>query len=306
MRSNKRKLCRWGCSLGILLCTSGYSAPKGDRDVGFSFGVIADCQYFDTPGTGMRKYAASKEKLKNCVDDFNTLNLEYVVSLGDFIDRDFDSFDEVIPIYNQLQVPHYHVLGNHDFSVEDDLKKKVPQKMGMASTYYDFEVKGWRFIVLDGNDISFNAHPEGSQEYADATQYYMEHNIKSPKWNGAVGARQLAWLRATLKEATQQNENVIIYCHFPVFPKNIHNLWNAEELMALLAGFSCVKAYINGHNHKGGYGMRDGIHYVTLRGMLDTEQTSYAVIRVDGESIDVTGYGREENRTMVIGRSLER
>ncbi len=65
-----------------------------------------------------------------------------------------------------------------------------------------------------------------------------------------------------------------------------------------------MKAYINGHNHKGNYKIKSGIHYLTLKGMVDTEKTSYAVIKVDEVSIDVTGYGREENRKLIIENRL--
>ncbi|MFT6059924.1 MAG: hypothetical protein ACJAU9_001352 [Lentimonas sp.] len=33
------------------------------------------------------------------------LDLAFVTHLGDFIDRDFESFDEVNSIYNQLKMP---------------------------------------------------------------------------------------------------------------------------------------------------------------------------------------------------------
>ena len=39
---------------------------------------------------------------------------------------------------------------------------------------------------------------------------------------------------------------------------------------------------------------------MTLKGMVDTKQTSYAVIRVDENRIQITGYGREEDRIMLI------
>jgi hypothetical protein len=47
-------------------------------------------------------------------------------SFGDFIDRDFESFDVVGPIFNKLRMPKYHVLGKHDFSVEDHLNPTFP------------------------------------------------------------------------------------------------------------------------------------------------------------------------------------
>lgn len=294
--------CLLTLSFGALLLTSGCSVLKAENDAGLSFGAIADCQYCDAPAKGARQYAWSKDKLKNCVADFNTMDLEYVVHLGDFIDRDYRNFDVLIPVYNQLHVPKYHVLGNHDFAVADALKKTVPEKLGLRSTYYDFEVKGWRFVVLDGNDISFHAYPEQSEKYEAATEYYIRNKIQAPKWNGAIGNRQRSWLRNILGKAQRNNEKVMVFCHFPVFPENPHNLWNAAEIISLLEEFPCVKAYINGHNHQGGYGMKNGIHYLTLKGMVDTDQTSYAVIRTDQECIHVTGYGREESRKMLISK----
>jgi predicted phosphodiesterase len=133
-------------------------------------------------------------------------------------------------------------------------------------------------------------------------EYYEHHQVRSPKYNGAIGGDQLSWLKTALEEAMVKKENAVLYCHFPVYPKNIHNLWNAEEIVELIEAYPCVKAYINGHNHKGNYAEKNGIHYLTLKGMVDTDQTSYAVINVDKEHMEVIGYGREESRVLKIRR----
>lgn len=269
-------------------------------DESFRIGVIADCQYCSDPGKGKRKYSLSEKKLQACIDHFNTMELEYVIHLGDFIDRDFESFDVVSPIYNQLKAPHYHVLGNHDFSVADPLKDKVPETMGLSSRYYDFKVEEWRFIVIDGNDISFHAYAEGSDPYRAAEKYYQDHQLDLPKWNGALGADQMRWLKLTLDKAQEANEKVILYCHFPVFPADRHNLWNAEEVVTLISGYRCVKAYINGHNHAGNYAGFGGVHYLTLQGMVDTTETAYAVLELTDDHLKVTGYGREGDRELRV------
>ena len=266
----------------------------------FRIGVIADCQYCSDPGKGKRKYSLSEKKLQECIDHFNTMDLEYVVHLGDFIDRDFESFEVVGPIYRQLKMPHYHVLGNHDFSVEDSLKAKVPETMGMPSRYYDFALNGWRFIVIDGNDISFHAYPEGSVEHRAAEKYYEENKLSAPDWNGALGGEQMLWLKQTLDQAEQANEKVILYSHFPIFPENKHNLWNANEVVTLISGYRCVKAYINGHNHVGNYAGFGGVHYLTMKGMVDTTESAYAVIELTDDHLKVKGYGREGDRELKL------
>lgn len=266
----------------------------------FAFGVIADCQYCAGPPRGVRHYAESRWKLAACVDHLQSLELAYTVHLGDFIDRDFESFDVVAPIYESLNCDSYHVLGNHDYSVSDEHKADVPRRLGMPSNYYDFTVEDWRFVVLDGNDVSLHAHVEGSPAHASAAEYHREHAPKAPTWNGALGSDQLAWLEAKLDEACDAQQRVVLYCHFPVFPENVHNLWNAAVVLELIDDHPCVKAYLNGHNHAGNYAERHGVHFLTLKGMVDTQQTSYAVVEVQKDTLFIHGFGRERDRVLKI------
>jgi predicted phosphodiesterase len=265
----------------------------------FRFGAVADCQYCEKTSS-KRKYNLSPKKLSACVEHYNKMELSFVVHLGDFIDRDFASFDKVVPIYNQLKAPHYHVLGNHDFEVADDKKALVPAKLGLKHRYYDFARKGWRFIAIDGNDVSLYAWPKNDPRTKAAAEFHKSLKPRPPSWNGALGDEQLKWIEDKLQAATKAKERVMLFCHFPVYPKNSHNLWNAGALTELLSRYPCVAAYVNGHNHAGNYGQRDGIHYLTLKGMVDTEQTSYAVIEVYADRLVVKGFGRETERELPL------
>jgi len=268
----------------------------------FRFGAIADCQYCS--GTSaVRKYSLSAQKLAHCVQHFNKLDLAFVVHLGDFIDRDFESFSKVTPIYNRLKAPHYHVLGNHDFSVADDKKELVPAKLGMKKRYYDFTHKGWRFLVLDGNDISLYAYAKDDPRTAAAKAFHRRLKAGTPTWNGAVGDRQIKWIESKLEEASKNKELVILFCHFPVYPENIHNLWNAAALNKLLARYPCVVAYMNGHNHGGNYGLKSNVHYVTLKGMVDTTETAYSIVEVYEDALQLRGEGRQKDKRLKIYRS---
>ncbi len=282
----------------LLVGLATLSAPADDAP--FTFGAIADCQYCDADTGGVRFYRNSPAKLEAAVKHLNTLDLKFTVHLGDFIDKDWESFDVVGPIYQSLKMPAYHVLGNHDFSVADDKKADVHRKLGMPARYYDFMVHGWRFVALDGNDVSFHGYPKDSPEYAAAEKYYVDNKIESPKWNGAIGEEQLTWLRGVLDDATQRGESVVLMAHFPVYPENVHNLWNADDILALADEYSCIKAYINGHNHKGNYGERNGVHYVTFKGMVDTEDNAYSTVTVTPTELQITGFGRQEDQTLTI------
>ena len=280
-------------------CNQKYRIIEQSEDY-FSFGVIADCQYCNVESSGVRKYAQSDAKLEECVKHLNATELAYTIHLGDFIDRDWESFDVVNPIYQELNMPKYHVLGNHDFSVRDDKKHQVRQKLRMPAPYYQFKVGNWRFVVLNGNDISYHAYPKNSKKYRFADEYYSQKNIKSPKWNGAIGEKQMKWLERVLSKASKWNEQVAVFCHFPIYPENVHNLWNADIVVSILERYSCVKAYINGHNHKGNYGEKNGIHYLTLKGMVDTEQNAYAIVEMLSDKLIIHGFGREENRELSL------
>jgi len=285
------------------LLPAGCACP-GDGGGAFSFGVITDVQYRDKDSKGTRHYRASPAKLEACVQDFNTRDLAFVIHLGDFIDGDFESYDVVAPIYNRLEAPHHHVLGNHDFSVDDEDKGKVMALLGLERAYYDFARGSWRFVVLDGNDLSLRNPEKGEKvETAKAVLAAMKEKGLSNAypWNGGVGAEQKAWLEGVLAAATRAGERAVVFCHFPVHPHNEHNLWNDGEIVAILERHACVAAYVCGHNHTGGYAQKAGIHYLNLQGMVETpDTTSYAVVDVGGDSLTVHGIGREPSRVLEL------
>lgn len=272
----------------------------------FEIGIIADCQYCYCEANGQRFYKNSPKRLSEAVDILNKKELNYTIHLGDFIDRDFKSFDTLMPIWNRLHSKKYHVLGNHDFQVADSLKSSVFQKMDLKEEhrYYSFSRKNWRFIVLDGNDLSFHGSLDDVKKEQTDSLYNKLLKDSLPylqKWNGGLSKKQLNWVKNELDMATEKNENVGFYCHFPIFPMEAHNLWNRNELIDLIEGYDCVKLYFNGHNHAGAYEMRLGVHYLTFQGMVETNNTSaFAIAKFTADSVIIKGYGREMSRKFKV------
>jgi manganese-dependent ADP-ribose/CDP-alcohol diphosphatase len=288
------------CFLGG--CCSRFSQSQDGKP--FSFGVVTDVQYADADPGGSRIYRASPMKLKRCVDFFNTQDLAFVVHLGDLIDRDFDSFDTVLPLFDRCKHPVYQVLGNHDFSVDNAHKAGVPERLGLTQGYYNFSVGSWSFVVLDGNDLSLHAHVKGSDRYDVSNQMYEQlkanQQPNAQTWNGGMGKEQMVWLQSTLTQAEQSGQQVVVFCHWPIFPVASHNLWNDSEVVSVLESFDCVRAYMNGHNHAGHYDQKQGIHYVTFRGMVDgADRFSYGIVHCNADAIKITGYGDEVGRTLL-------
>lgn len=268
----------------------------------FRVGAIADCQYADQDDNGQRMYRRSPGKLRSAVDHFNTLDLDHVVHLGDFIDKGWASFDAQQPTVDALRHPWRFVLGNHDFSVDDDKKALVAARLGMPARYYSFETHGWVFLALDGNDLSEYGWPARSPELALSQTLHRERFPGAPDWDGGIGEIQLKWIDQTLTDARRRGLKAALYCHFPIFPENKHNLWNAAEVTDLVVRHRAAKAWINGHNHDGNYGEAEGLHCVNLKGMLDTEDTAYAVLDFHSDRLDLTGFGRQQSLSLKLRR----
>lgn len=276
------------------------AASTGAAGSAFAIGVIADCQYADADSVGERQYRLAPQKLAECIDDFNGRELAFVVHLGDFTDREWRSFDVVEPILEHARAPHHHVLGNHDFSVEDARKELVPARMGLPTRWRSFVERGWRFVILDGNDVSLVAHPRGSPRDVASRAWRAEHAPTKPEWGGALGAEQCAWLAHELELADAAGERAILFCHYPLRPANGNELWNADEVLDLIAAHPSVAAWINGHEHSGNYVLERGIHCVTIHGMLDHFDNAYAVLELSDARLELDGAGRQPDLTLPL------
>jgi manganese-dependent ADP-ribose/CDP-alcohol diphosphatase len=287
--------------LTLILCVVSCAETK---DTSFKIGIISDCQYCDCDIKWDRYYKKSPQRLKEAIAVLNKDSLNYTIHLGDFIDKNFESLDSVLPTWKKLKSTSYHVLGNHDFEVKDSLKKEVIKRLNLKSRYYSFVEKDWRFIVLDGNDLSFyGALTDAKKQQTDS----LFNSLKDKQfpylkeWNGALSSDQLSWVKVELDIAVKNNQKVGFYCHFPIYPIDQHNIWNREQFLSLIKPYKNVKIFFNGHNHAGAYQLVDNVHYLTFKGMVDTENTSaFAKVKFDKDTITVEGFYREPSRKLVI------
>lgn len=265
----------------------------------FSFGIIADVQYCDCEPVGTRFYSSSLVKLREALTLFRNNSTEFIINLGDLIDKDIRSYKPVLDIIDSSGLKIYHITGNHDYSVDSRLKNRIPVHTPAKEGYYSFVHERFRFIFINGNEISTylsnnKTHINQANNYISSLK--SKNEINAVDWNGGISGKQLAWLTAQLNEATDKNENVFLLCHFPVFPDNVHNLLNYKEILRVLEKYKNIIAWFNGHNHAGNYGNFNMIHFFTLKGMVETkENNSFALIEVYNNKIWIKGYGREKN-----------
>jgi manganese-dependent ADP-ribose/CDP-alcohol diphosphatase len=282
----------------LLLCLlpTGIVWPQGPE---FSFGVVADVQYADQATAGKRDYRTSFGRLEHCVSLLSREKLDFVIQLGDLIDRGLDSLDRILPVFNRLPGPRYHVLGNHDLTAG---RTAVLNRLGLSSPYYQFEVKRWHFIVLDGMQLSA-ADPRGKEELA---RLRAAESPNAQDWNGGLGSEQLRWLRSRLHDATAVGEHAVVFCHFPVLPESsspVHVLWDYREALKILEDEPATAAYVAGHDHRGGYAVHNGIHYITLPGMVESETTeSCRVMDVYPDRLILRNAGQTGGRQLPVRR----
>src|SRR4030042_5234278 len=268
----------------------------------FSFGIITDVHHCNYEPEGTRFYNQSLPRLREAVNSLKSDSVDFLINLGDLIDRDFSSFKPVLNIIDSSGLKTYHCLGNHDFSVESKYKKRLPLPLPDKSGYYSFMQENFRFIVLNGNEVS--TYASGSKAKVKHTEEYLaslkaEGCINANDWNGGISLKQLEWLESQLGEAAAGNEKVFIICHFPVWPENIHNLLNYREVISVLENYHNVVTWFSGHNHAGNYGNTNMIHFVTLKGMVESENAgAYSLVEVYRNKIWIKGSGRERSQIL--------
>ena len=209
--------------------------------------------------------------------------------------------------YNRLAATRRHVFGNHDFSAP---RATLLSRLEVPAAWYDFTAPGYRFLVIDGMDLSVNPNSRAQGTQQRDLALAMFDSLRTAKaanandWNGGVSEAQLAWLRERLNIAAANRERVIAFCHFPVLRESstaAHLLWNHESVRRILEASPAVIAWFNGHDHAGGYAAARGIHYVTFPGMVESgAQNSYSVVRLHPDRIEIEGSGTAPSRTLSL------
>jgi manganese-dependent ADP-ribose/CDP-alcohol diphosphatase len=270
----------------------------------FSFGIIADVQYADYDPVGTRFYRSSLKKLREAVASFRNDSADFIINLGDLIDKDYRSYKPVLDIIDSSRLKTYHVSGNHDYSVDPRYKRQLPVLQPSQKGYYSFVYNKFRFIFLNGNEISTyistnKAKINKANEYL--TRLKNEGETNALDWNGGISSEQLEWLDIQINEASVNNEKILLFCHFPVIPENVHNLLNYKDVLQILEKHQNIIAWFNGHNHEGNYGNFNMIHFITFKGMVETDSTnSFALVEVYKNKIWIRGNGREKSQILAF------
>jgi 3',5'-cyclic AMP phosphodiesterase CpdA len=167
---------------------------------------------------------------------------------------ELETYRESIRLYRsiteELNMPYYHCIGNHDV-LGLSSRRKVPKdhpgigrkmimaELGMEKDYYSFNHKGWHFVVL--NSI------------------FEFEGENGPAYKPMIGEEQLDWLRYDLGD--HKEKPAIVVSHMPAFSHK-GQINNDFEMMAMspfilqdnidlrhVLERHNVKALLQGHTH---------------------------------------------------------
>lgn len=234
---------------------------------------------------------------------------------GYVLSRNSGSTINLSPVKNEA------LFGNSQDSSNKDAKEasfsafceslNVPAS-DFPAFYHFFPQKGFRFIVLDSYDLSVLGYDTDSDKYHKSfkllrsvnknEQWNSPQNLKCNQrqftgFNGGVGEEQLTWLEMQLKEASKEEQRVVIFAHVPILhdvTEGICLAWNHEEVLSLIHKFSCVVAIFCGHTHDYAYATDAlGIHHVVFPGIVEVPpgQNGFATIDVYEDHLHVRGVG---------------
>jgi len=280
----------------IILLFSSCKLNKQTEPI-LKIGLIADPQYQDLPVIEERYYGESLWKLAEAIDTLNNNNVDFIQNLGDIINGEWRSYDSILPVYDKINIgiENYFLLGNHDFLVDSTKMGDILKTFKMPDFYYSYVKKNWRFIVLDATDYAYfsNYIHKYDIEKIDTLYAKTEGNENHRKWNGGIGEKQQSWLKEELKSADSSHQKVIIFSHMPIKPMRVATLWNSDEIVGIIENSPNVVAFVAGHHHDGGYAFSNGIHYITISGMVNTEISSFAILKIYEDSLVLKGYGNQ-------------
>jgi predicted phosphodiesterase len=261
-----------------------------------TFGIVTDIHYAEIPDNGARTYSQSLYKLAECVDTMNRYKVDFLIELGDFKDMSQPA-DELTTlgylkqtekVFIRFNGKRYHVLGNHDV---DCISKKqflsVAENSGISrkKSYYSFDSEGYHFVVLDANfDSAGNDFNHGHFDWGDPN----------------IPRKEIKWLTEDLKKT---DKPVIVFIHQLLAGNINYQVNNASQVRNILENAGKVKCVFQGHYHEGDFSEINGIHYYTLRSLIEGEKpegNSYAIVTAGETTIKIYGFRKAVPSELLI------
>lgn len=277
----------WMAAAGLAGTASQVAQGSTENGTVLRIGLVTDMHYADKPSAGSRHYRESIEKLAEAASKFSEANPRFVVELGDFVDA-ASSVEAELGYLKRIQSEFVHVakerhyvLGNH--CVDTLTKKEFLDGVEQTESYSSFDRGEYHFIILDACFRS------------DGKPYER----KNSKWDDSnIPPAEIEWLRADL-QSTQRK--TIVFTHQRLDDTKSHSVKNCAAVRQILEESKLVQAVFQGHSHQNDYRQILGIHYCTLRAMVEgagAENNGYSLLNVHGNGmLQLVGYRQQVQRS---------
>jgi hypothetical protein len=257
------------------------------------FGLLTDMHYADKPAAGTRYYRETLDKLAEAGQKFQQESPRFLVELGDLIDA-ADSVETELKwlrtidrALQPLSQDRHYVLGNH--CVDTLTKAEFLGAIEREQSYYSFDRDGWHFVVLDA------CFRSDGEPYQRKNFHWTDPNIPPA---------ELEWLTGDLQETSLP---VMVFAHQRLDATDNHAIKNSAAVRKILSDAGKVRAVFQGHSHKNFYQELGGVHYVTLRAMVEgsgAESNGYSMVTASADgTVQLTGYRDQKNYRMAHAKN---
>jgi len=275
--------------ISIIILT--VSCKKKEKPEKFSFAFITDIH--------LQPENNAIEGFLKAIDTLNDLKPDFVITGGDLImdalAQRYSRADSLYTLYIEtvkaLKMPVYNAMGNHEIygiysrSGADPEHPDYGEKMfenRIGKSYYSFEHKGWKFMILNSIEDT------GRDSYI-----------------GLIDNDQIEWIKDELQK-TDPSIPVAIITHIPFITANTQKyqgttlpndsslvISNGKEVLDLFEGHN-LKLVLQGHLHLVEDIFIDDIHFITggaicaawWRGPYRGDEEGFVLVRVKGSEFD--------------------
>ena len=247
--------------------------------------MITDVHAHDTNSPNEHKVMVNwAERVTAFVDAANDWPADAVISLGDYVNGAFvmgaelgdaaripGILDEAVAILTAFDGPIHYVIGNHD--VYNLSKEQLLAATGAESTYYSFDLGGVHFVILDAQ------FDKNENDYGHVAWMVQ----------GLIPTIEMDWLQADLAASELPT---VVFVHQPLdsdfaLLSGGPPIFNHLAVRDVLAADGDVIAVFSGHAHDSNYSEIDGIHYLTIAAMVDSDEPTpptWAMVTVDADA----------------------
>lgn len=239
----------------VIIAFITISSPSFAKSVKFI--QLTDIHYSPEGTTdSKRDVSRSSQNLKFAVTSINKQNADFVVFLGDNIDK--SQPQSLIGFLRETQVinkPFYFVLGNHDAYKLSGIPKE--EYIKAIRLYNPHQKSNKPYYTFSPNKEVIGVVVDGSMPFA-------------PSAHGEYTDEMLTWLDKTLTK--NKNKVVLIFQHFPLIPPSenrSHTTLKPDKYFDLLVKHKNVALISSGHYHDDKITIdENGIYHISAPSLL--------------------------------------